>query len=520
MHSCTKKLFALKGANVSWLTMASFSVVSFIFVFFTFTLGCSTVFATSLDVTGWLPAADVNVSHPAPRWLGDDAIMGRLACPAVLRLEGDHMKNAPLLLKQPPLVEHSGSGETWIFNLRPGLRWWSGGAVDGEAIAAWLRENLKDIVQDRLGITIPANVVITASGPLGARVEWPSKPKFGPYVLSGVSLLRMTAGTWDCVGLYSLTPSPGGFDLTLSKGYTAKYSKIRVRTSGDSPSGADHSLSFSMASRATKATSTKIDTSACSSRIDIPLMTAIVWNPATPMASTAILRQALTMATPRGELLRTAAGDIGSLVSAPIIRSHPGYNTKTLVRSYSLDTAGKIFDQAGFKQPHIGLPRGKESDKPSLLRVGRLSGKQDLIEKIISDSMASLGIEVRFEDKTTAGAVFDAALVSTFIPWTSEDLRSLAHSDATKSHAGQKADFPFSAAGDKSLDELLDAYSLSLTQTAPDFSLLRKVHEKWFEIEPWTILMAHQFCVSGQGMKVPSKINTLDPDWFRRLAVE
>ena len=155
-----------------------------------------------------------------------------------------------------------------------------------------------------------------------------------------------------------------------------------------------------------------------------------------------------------------------------------------------------------------------------MLRIARLSGRQDLIEKIISDSMASLGIETRFVEMGLPGVNLDAALVSTFIPWTSGDLRSLAYSGMTKTTGDVKVRFPFNAANDKSLDDLLDGYSMALTQPSPDFSLLRKVHEKWFELEPWTLLMAHQFCVSSHGLPVPPKINALDPDWFRRIAVD
>jgi len=501
-------------------TRKSLSLMSMQIAAMYLTCEISPVVAKTLDVTGWIPAGQVIVSAPIPAWLGDDPIMGRLACPAVLRLEGDHMKNAPLLLKQPPSVEYSGTGETWTFNLRQGLRWWSGTPVDGEALAVWLKENLKDVVSERLGVPIPTNVRIASTGPLGAKVEWPSKQKFGPYVLSGVSFSKMTAGQWECAGLYSLTSSEGGTELTLNKGYSAKYNKIRVAASVGHKSDADHSLAFSMASRSTKATSTSINTISCSSRLDVPLVTAIIWNPASPLSATPALRQALTMSTPRGEILRTAAADIGSLVSAPILRAHPGYNSKISVRSYSLDAAGEIFEQAGYNQPHIGLPRVKGSEKPAILRIARISGKQDLIEKIIGDSMASLGIETRFEDKGTTGVALDAALVSTFIPWASADLRTLAYSGTTKMTADAKARFPFNVASDKSLDALLDAYSLTLTQPSPDFSLLRKVHERWYEVEPWTVLMAHQFCVSGHGIPVPKRINALDADWFRRIAVD
>ena len=116
--------------------------------------------------------------------------------------------------------------------------------------------------------------------------------------------------------------------------------------------------------------------------------------------------------------------------------------------------------------------------------------------------------------------MFDGALASTFISWTSQDIRSLAHSSRLKSSAKLKAPFPFDGLSDKALDEALDDYSRSTTQATPDVKLLGKVHEKWFDLEPWTIVMAHQYCLMGDGIKIPSKVSLLNPDWFRHLTVD
>jgi ABC-type transport system substrate-binding protein len=249
-------------------------------------------------------------------------------------------------------------------------------------------------------------------------------------------------------------------------------------------------------------------------------MTALIWNPASPLAAKAELRDSLTRATPRGEILRTAAGDIGSLVSAPILRAHPGYNGKLLVKGYNLDSAAQGFEKAGFRQQHIGLPRFQGQDKPVFLRIARLSGRQDLVEKMISDSYASLGVNSQFDDSGTQGITFDAALISVFIPWTSQDLRPLAHSDAL--NAKGKSQLPFVPVTDKDLDGLLDSYSRGLTKAdPPDFDLLRKVHQKWYDLEPWTVLMAHQYCVETRGLKkLPKKLNSLDSDWFRSVVMD
>lgn len=475
--------------------------------------------ANTLVVSGWAPAAQIDLKTKPPLWLGDDAIVGRLACPSVVRLEVDRRKNAPALLKTPPQVEKNGEKEIWTFTIRPGLRWWSGVSVDADGLAGWLKSNLSDIIKQRLGDALPSNFEISASGTSVVKVSWPRSPGFGPYVLAGASLYRMNGEVFECAGLYAASATPGGIELAVSKGYTARYSKIQVLAASDPIASGKQGILFSMAGRKAQVAKTNIKTSACDARLDVPLMTALIWNPASPLSSKPELRDSLTRATPRGEILRTAAGDIGTLVSAPILRTHPGYNAKLLVKAYNLDSAAQGFEKSGFKQQHIGLPRSQGQDKPLSLKIARLSGRQDLVEKMIGDSYASLGVNSQFDDPGVPGVVFDAALVSVFIPWTSQDLRPLAHSDVLKAQG--KTQLPFLPVVDKELDNLLDAYSRDLSKAdSPDFDLLRKVHQRWYDLEPWTVLLAHQYCVESRGIKLPKKLNSLDSDWFRSVVMD
>jgi len=475
--------------------------------------------AETLYISGWAPAAQVDLKSAPPMWLGDDAVIGRLACPSIVRLEVDRGKNTPALLRAAPQVDKSGDKEIWTFTIRPGLRWWSGVTVDADGLASWLKANLANIIKERLGDSAETDADITTSGNAVVKVSWSKSPGFGPYVLSGASLYRMTNGAVECAGLYTAVRTPGGVDLSLSKGYKAKFSKIHVTAASESLGTGKKGIQFSMAAKRTQVSRTNISTTSCDSRLDVPLMTAIIWNPESPVAAKPELRDALTRATPRGEILRTAAGDIGSLVSAPILRTHPGYNSKLLVKPFNLDNAAQGLEQAGFKQQHIGLPRSQGQDKPVLLRIARMSGRQELVEKMISDSYASLGVNSQFDDPETSGVTFDGALTSIFIPWTSQDLRPLAHSQALT--AKGKSQLPFIPTTDKELDGLLDAYSLALTKSDPtDFELLRKVHQKWYDLEPWTVLMAHQYCIEARGVKLPKKLNSIDSDWFRGIVMD
>ena len=472
------------------------------------------LYALTLEVSGWSPVEGLTLSGKMPSWLGDDPIVGRLACPALVRLEGDHLKNGALLLKSLPVVERTTIGDRWVLSLRPGLKWWTGTAVDADALAVWLREELPKILQERIGVRpaqLPAITVLSSSM---VSIQWQGAQRFGPYVLSGYSFSRSKDSKFECVGLYAAQTAAEGIDLILNAGYTAIYSKIHLRSESQPSLAVDHRIRFLLAAQAAGQKSEgpkSLGTlrPSCQAKMEIPLISALVWNPASTLASTPALRRGLTMATPRGDILRTAAVELGSLVSAPLLRVHPGYNPRNLVKPFNLVAASELFEAAGLKQPHIGLPRAKIADKGIGLRIARGSGRQELIEKMLGDSYASAGIETQFEDLQTSGVTYDGVLVSLFIPWTSHDMYQMLHSP-----------FPFAQVSDKSLTAAAEAYAYSLTHEKPDFGLLRHVHDKWVDAEPWTVLMAHQYCVTGQGLNVPSKINTLDPDWFRRLTVD
>ena len=463
--------------------------------------------ATTLEVNGWSAVNSLPLSGTPPLWLGDDPIAGRLSCPPLTRLEGNPLINAPVLLKGPPVVEKEKSGERWTFTLRPGLKWWSGTAIDGNALASWLADALPRVSQEKLGISLAHAPSITASGPLSATVQWSGSSPFGPYIFSGVSLARQSGKQYECAGLYAMKTSGRDLDLELNSGYKAKYSRITL--ANESHGSPVPRISFKLASDITQATSTAMRVGSCQTKIDVPLVTAIAWNPTSPLAGSAPLRQALTMITPRGDLLRTGAGELGALVSAPILRIHPGYDPKILVRPYNLQAGSQIFEENGFKQAHTGLPRTKSGDKNAVIHVGRLSGKQGLIEKVLGDSYASSGIEIQFQDVGAGASSLDGVLFSTFLPWTSLDFRQIL-----------KGPFPFAPVSDKSLSELAEAYSRSLTELKPDTGILSKIHERWKDVEPWTMLMSHQYCVVGDGIKITAKINVMDPDWFRHLTVD
>ena len=210
---------------------------------------------------------------------------------------------------------------------------------------------------------------------------------------------------------------------------------------------------------------------------------------------------------------------MGVLVSAPILRIHPGYLTSGNILSYSLETADQLLSGAGYLQPSIGASRNTPAGKTMRLRVGVLSGnRHEAIEKIISDSVASLGIEMAFvEIKTdSVGLELDGVLAGIALPWPSLDLFDTFHSKRVMNRGG----FPFYQLNDQALDESLFTYREALTKGQPRFDLLSAVHARLLEVEPWSVLESHQVCLAAKGIELRGRPSLLDPDWFRRQVVD
>ncbi len=68
------------------------------------------------------------------------------------------------------------------------------------------------------------------------------------------------------------------------------------------------------------------------------------------------------------------------------------------------------------------------------------------------------------------------------------------------------------------MDRLLEQYAISLTEEAPNFQILRKIHKKLFEMETMTVIVNHHACLKDAN-GVERKINLKDPDWFRKLVL-
>ncbi|MCX6129962.1 MAG: ABC transporter substrate-binding protein, partial [Proteobacteria bacterium] len=247
-------------------------------------------------------------------------------------------------------------------------------------------------------------------------------------------------------------------------------------------------------------------------QIDTPIFTVIAWNPNGPVTGDARFRRAMTHLIPRGALLRAGTGHLGDLVSAPILRSHPGYNRRLLVPNYDPQKADTILNELGYKRtPEEGFRRNPEGQALEIKLLVRNSAGSGLLRKVLDDGFRALGIKLKFIDESEG--VPDGLLTGIMGSWPDSDLGPWLNSRQSESI------WPWRYQ-DAKLDEALEAYARSLTEASPNFGLLEKVHELVYKLEPFSVLMQHRVCLDAQWPEKrlpPGEITLRDPEWFRNF---
>ncbi len=469
-----------------------------------------------VEIAGYpLDASSLRDSQ-VPHWVGNDPVVGRLACPPLSRINLQSLKSEAVMVKKISVIESSGK-TGWEFEPRSDLHWWAGGLVTSEDFAAFIRSHLPEVVKTK-GVgrwSLPSfQTEVLKSGII--KISWERTPEFGPYIFNGVSLSRPASNgikfpPWECVGLYQIElAAEDRFRLTPSKSYAGN--RAALEFVDDQRSGIHRKLVFEMAqSQVPALTKSETATEApCSTSIELPLVTIISWNTASGVTASAEVRRALTQLTPRGELVRTGAASMGEVLSAPIPRLHPGYDRSAGVRPYSLEQAAAALDAQGLKRDKADEPRLGKDKVPLKLEVHSPGISNSLLEKVLTDAFSLAGIGLEFSK--SSAKTFDGTLAGVRLSSPDSDFIRNFHSQAPKGGM-------FQPLQNRSLDSALEAYALSLTSEVPDFKLLQQVHRILYEVEPVTTLLQHRACLVtfGAGWNRAAKVDGRDPDWFRKL---
>ena len=435
-----------------------------------------------IRVEGWPITYNTQYNH-----IVKDPILGATLCPALTRLNLNKGESETALAKKIKVI-HSKKQTQWRISLYKNARWWSGEPLSAAEVADILSTKIPPILA-RLyeEKEHPRFTVKTDQNDLS--INWKAPIKFGPYLLNQIPISLLLDGELDCAGkvktkIEELTNS---FDLWSGKKEKPekKLGTVKIMLPSDfKPKGKIYKPDLPLK---------------CPVKVDLPIVSAIQWNPRSALGGNNDFRIAITHLTPRGSLLRNASGHLGDLLSAPIIRAHPGYNKAVYVRSYSPSTAMQILGRSEFNK--YRQTRDKKNGK-SLLEV-RLLVEAKLKTPIIRILEDSLRIaQVKLIIVRNPSSQYDGILKTVSIPWPSQDVGDLLQ-------GFEKVP--------KVLTQRLQDYRFSLTNKKPNFALLKKAHRDLYSLEPLTVLVQHRACVEIRPTLTKKVANQIAPEQLTKL---
>lgn len=472
-----------------------------------------------VNIKGWvLP----NFNYAKPEfWLGNDPVLGRLICPSLTVLDLKQQTSVLLILNEANILKESGQ-IVWELGLRSGIYWWNGQEVNIKDVAAYLKNNLEEMIKLQGGghWKIPQYQIVESSNQL--RVIWQEQPEFGPFVLNGYSFWRRRISPnnklqFECAGNYiaskqndylSLEPQP-------KYGLGLKSAKFHLKSSVKNKEKAlNYDIEFKNASDFDSNPNDRHPERPISCRYEVstPVISALSWNPNSPMISNPELRKIMTNLIPRGNLARSAGGYLGSLPSSLILREHPGYNTDVKVRVYNIEFASNKLEQLGYKRKTSKDLRVSPEGLPMKFRIGVEKNAENLIKKVVEDSFYFIGAGVEFIESPKSPSEVDGLLTGLYTPWPDANFIGNFHSKSEESNGTYRLSSP-------DLDRALSGYASSLTEERPDFKKLQKIHQLLFDLEPVSVILQHSVCMElSPGIKLGhQKIDITDPDWFRNI---
>lgn len=456
-------------------------------------------FGAEVSISG-LTVPKLNDNLPEQS-IGLHPIAGPLACPAYFHFDAIQSKFESSVFSN--VDEESLNSKVWKVSARTDLKWWNGDTVTTEAIAENLTTLLPESVKGT-ALTFPA-FKVTSSGS-NIQISFEQKPNVGIYVLSGWPLSRkvkkgISATAFECIGSHSAT-AENGSDLVLKR---INDTNEVIRLSEKPPAQSNEKMRtvnvrFANSFGGTPWTRMSDEAATCSVKLDTPYFTYLRWNRAIAPTDNTDFRKILTRLTPRGEILRAAAGSVGDLVSAPIARSSVGYNKKVLVPNFDLRGAAKELDALGFKRPSPDAPRRLPNGKEFTIKI-RMAGNTPVItEKTIEDTLTSVGLSVMLVPKSDAApeSELTGAFAGAFVSSPEYNLLKLYFPRAPLAYANWSPEIP-------ELYSKMLAYHQDLSFGRVSWTKLQDIHTLIAQSEPLTPLLQNWACIDAN-----FKINNQD----------
>jgi ABC-type transport system substrate-binding protein len=461
--------------------------------------------AADISIAGW-PVISLAGERPSYDF-GDEPVVGRQICPPLTRLNLKKKSSEGIILRRA-VEEFRGeeTGSLWRLELRTGIYWWSGELVTAAEVAKVLQTHMDDFLKETFqGVFQVPSHQIHATDSQTVTIDWKKAPPFGPYVFNGMPLFRPSpkAGLtkFECAGNYrpeSLEP----LVLVPASGYNLARKLPTLRFTADTAS-ADLSFRFSG--------DTTASVGACQAIWSSPYFSVISWNLSSGRSANAGFRQLMPGLIPRNEIITSGVLAFSDVVSAPIPRNHPGYNSKAEDMSYDAQKVSGLLNSMGYKRKKSHVTRTDPKGKPVRLVLVNSRADEGLVEKLISDSFSSVGMEVDFVEKPHDGEP-DGYLSALKTDYPRIDFMTILHPKTPKT-AG------FWTVKNEELQKQLEDYALTVTREAPDFAILANIHGYLADQQVFTVIAHHRACIkAGNGLRVDAaRVSSGEPDWFRDI---
>jgi hypothetical protein len=184
-------------------------------------------------------------------------------------------------------------------------------------------------------------------------------------------------------------------------------------------------------------------------------------------------------------------------------------------------------EKIGWQRARADAPRiDRKTGNPVALRILILdpdSAGSDLVQKVLGDSLALLGIQTEFiadsanlaqagsAKSSTESAAFDGVLGVFAADWPAVNFIRSGESSQMLAKFMQSNFY-------RQSDNLRLArnYATSLTNASPDFIALQRFHEKLYEAELFSPVIQLGTCLDRSASS-PAKLDFTDPDWLRLL---
>jgi peptide/nickel transport system substrate-binding protein len=181
------------------------------------------------------------------------------------------------------------------------------------------------------------------------------------------------------------------------------------------------------------------------------------------------VRRALAHGLNKKEMIESLLEGKGRIADHFVTEKDPWYTDKVPKYDYSIRTANKLLDEAGWKKGADGI-RVKDGKKMVLTIMGAAGVKlNDNIETYIQDQWKTIGIQINIKNEparvffgdTIRDRNFDLALYS-WVSIPDNSPRSILHSVSIPSVANSKAGQNYTGYKNKEVDHLIDQLEVEL----------------------------------------------------------